>query len=56
MVFNRKLEVRKGNGDECRHNEQYDKHNEKDGVDGVHLVAPDRGEDVVQLDVYRRER
>ena len=47
VVFNRQLEVGEGNSDEGGHNKEDDEHNEEDAVDGVHLVAPHAGKDVV---------
>ena len=51
MVLDCQLEVGEGNGDESRDNDKDDEDNEEDGVNGVHLVAPHAGKDVVQLDV-----
>ena len=56
MVLHCQLEVGEGNGDEGRDNDKDDEDNEEDGVDGVHLVAPHAGKDVVQLNVDGTER
>ena len=56
MVLDCQLEVGEGNGDESRDNDKDDEDNEEDGVNGVHLVAPHTGKDVVQLDVDSTER
>ena len=47
MVFNSQLEVGEGDGDEGGHNEEDDEDDEEDAVDGVLLVAPHAGKDVV---------
>lgn len=49
MILDGQLEVREGDGDEGRHNDQDDEDDEQNGVDGVHFVAPDACEDVVEL-------
>ena len=51
MVFHCQLEVGKRDGDEGCHNDKDDEYEEQNGVDGVHLVPPHAGEDVVQLNV-----
>ena len=51
MVLHCQLKVGEGNCDEGRDNNKNDEDNEEDGVDGVHLVAPHAGKNVVQLDV-----
>jgi hypothetical protein len=51
VVLYGQLEVGEGHSDEGSHHDQNQEHNEQDGVDCVHLVAPDAGKDVVQLDV-----
>ena len=51
MVLHCQLEVGQRNGDEGSHNVQDDEHNEQDGPDGVDLVAPHAGKDIVQLDI-----
>jgi hypothetical protein len=55
VILSRQLEVAEGYGDKGGHDNKHDKGQEKDPKQRVDLVAPDRGEDVVQLDVYRRE-
>lgn len=55
MVFNCKLEVGQCNGDESSHDDQYDENNEENAVDGVDLMAPHTGKDIVQLDVNGTE-
>lgn len=47
VVFHCQLEVGQSNGDEGCHYQQYDEDNEEDGVDGVHLVSPHAGKNVV---------
>ncbi len=47
VVFNSQLKVGEGDGDEGSHNKEDDEHDEENAVDGVHLVAPHAGKDVV---------
>ena len=55
MVFNRELEVRQCDGDERGDDEEHTHGEEEDAVKGIQLMAPNRGEYVVQLDVDRGE-
>lgn len=55
MILPRELEVQQRDRDEGGHYYKQDEGDKEDAEEGVDLVAPDRGEDVVQLDVDGRE-
>lgn len=55
VILSRQLEVAEGDGDEGGHDNEHYECQEEDPEQSVDLVAPDRREDVVQLDVYSRE-
>ena len=55
MVFNSKLEIGQSNGNKGRHDNQDDENNEENTVDGVHLMAPHTGKNIVQLDINGTE-
>jgi hypothetical protein len=55
VVLAGQLEVQQRDRDERGHHHQQDERDEQDAEEGVDLVAPNRREDVVQLDVDRRE-
>lgn len=55
VILSCQLEVAESYGDKGGHNDEHDESQEQDPEECVDLVAPDRGEDVVQLDVYRTE-
>jgi hypothetical protein len=55
VVFDCQLEVGQCHGDEGRDTNEDHENDEEDAVDGVHLVSPDAGKDVVKLNVDGRE-
>ena len=55
VVLPGELEVEQGHRDEGRHNDEQGEGEQQDPEEGVDLVAPHAGEDVVQLDVDGRE-
>lgn len=55
MVLRRKLDVRQRDGRERSHEHQHDKRQEQDTKERVDRMAPDRCENVVQLDVNGAE-
>jgi len=55
VIFPRQLEVEQRHTDKGRHNNEKGESEEKDTEEGVDLVSPHGSEDVVELDVNRRE-
>ena len=51
MVLHDELEIGQCHGDEGGDNDQDDEHDEENAVNGIDLVAPDTGKDVIKLDV-----